>query len=141
MIYDLCRDHDRFMLRCKTLMEKGAMVELTEKTVRSLSQNAYFHVCIGIVAMELGLTLQYVKDNYMKRLVNPALFVDETNDRYMGKVQTLRSSATLTKEEMTLAIDRFRTWAAQEGIFIPEPDDVEQLADAQYQMARMKQYL
>ena len=91
--------------------------------------------------MELGLTLQYVKENYMKRLVNPALFVVDTDDKYMGKVQTLRSSATLTKEEMTLAIDRFRTWAAQEGMYIPEPDDTERLAIVQYEMARMNKYL
>ena len=44
MIYDLSREADRFQLRCKVLVERGAMVELTEMKTRSLSQNAYFHI-------------------------------------------------------------------------------------------------
>jgi len=48
MIYDLKKEIDksRFKLRSNELFKKGCVVELTEKTNRSLSQNSYLHLII-----------------------------------------------------------------------------------------------
>ena len=53
MKYNLSTEFDRqtFLTKAKALADKGACVELTEMTSRSLSQNAYLHLLIGIVAM------------------------------------------------------------------------------------------
>lgn len=127
--------------RWEALKQKGAVVELIEKKTRTLNQNSYVHLIIGVVAMETGNTLEFTKEHYFKRLVNPDIFVRTKEDRLVGKVDYLRSSANLTKEEMTQAIDKFRTWAASEGYYLPSPDDRSLLESIEYQMGKQRQYL
>lgn len=143
MTYDLSRPvHlSQFLTRCSLLQMKGASVELRELSGRTKAQNSYLHLILGVVAMETGNTLAYTKDIYFKRLVNPDIFVREVNDLYVGKVRTVRSSADLTVETMSNAIDKFKRWAAEQGIYIPEPEDAERLRDIELEMGRMKSYL
>lgn len=143
MTYDLSRPLHltQFLTRCSLLQMKGASVELREISGRTKAQNSYLHLILGVVAMETGNTLAYTKDIYFKRLVNPDIFLREVNDLYVGKVQTVLSSADLTVETMSTAIDRFKKWAAENGIFIPEPEDAERLRDIEIEMGRMKSYL
>ena len=143
MTYDLsnARHLAQFLTRASALERRGASVELREVTGRTKAQNSYLHLILGVVAIETGNTLAYTKDVYFKRLVNPDIFVKEVNDIYVGKVRTVRSSADLTVETMSEAIDRFKRWAAENGIYIPEPEDAERLKDIEMEMGRMKSYL
>ena len=143
MTYDLsnARHLAQFLTRASALERRGASVELREVTGRTKAQNSYLHLILGVVAIETGNTLAYTKDVYFKRLVNPDIFVKEVNDLYVGKVRTVRSSADLTVETMSEAIDRFKRWAAEQGIYIPEPEDAERLRDIELEMGRMKSYL
>ena len=143
MTYDLSniRQLDQFHYRTLNLIEKGAKVELRELTGRSKAQNSYLHLVLGVVAMDTGNTLAFTKDVYFKKLVNPDVFCVMKEDRIMGKVQVLRSSRDLTIEEMSMCIDRFKRWAADNGIYIPEPEDAERLKDIELEMGRMKSYL
>ena len=143
MTYDLSniRQLDQFHYRTLNLIEKGAKVELRELTGRSKAQNSYLHLVLGVVAMDTGNTLAFTKDVYFKKLVNPDVFCVMKDDRIMGKVQVLRSSRDLTIEEMSMCIDRFKRWAADNGIYIPEPEDAERLKDIEMEMGRMKSYL
>lgn len=127
--------------RWEALKQKGAVVELIEKKTRTLNQNSYVHLIIGVVAMETGNTLEFTKEHYFKRLVNPDLFVRSKVDRILGKTEYLRHSSELTKEEMTQAIDKFRNWAASEGCYLPSPDDKTLLQSVEYQMGKQRQYL
>ena len=143
MQYNLANELDkrRFMERARSLADRGRLVELTEKALRSRAQNAYLHAIIGVVAMETGNTLTYTKDTYFKRLVNPATFLVEKDDPLAGKVTVVRSSADLTKEEMSTAIDRFKRWAYENGIYLPEPGDEALLRDIEIEMGRNAAYL
>lgn len=143
MTYDLSRflHSSQFEERVALLLARGATVELREITGRSKAQNRYLHLILGVVAMDTGNTLEYTKEIYFKRLVNPDIFVQEVNDQYIGKVQTVRSSADVTKETMSKAIDRFKRWAADNGIYIPDPEDTERLKDIEMEMGRMQSYL
>lgn len=134
-------DKQRFITRADSLIKKGAIVELTEKAQRTKLQNNYLHLIIGVVAMETGNTIEYTKQEYFKRLVNTPIFAQEKEDRFLGKVTVLRSSADLSKEEMRTAIDRFQRWAAENGIYIPEPADVERLREIEIEMGRLRAYL
>ena len=62
MIYNLATDLDkhRFAQRCRALLDKGALVDLTEPKRRTKGQNNYLHLLIGVVAIETGNTLAYV---------------------------------------------------------------------------------
>ncbi|MBQ2231222.1 MAG: hypothetical protein II425_05370, partial [Oscillospiraceae bacterium] len=77
MLYDLATDLDlqRATKRWDYLVQRKAVVDLTEHVQRTNSQNAYLHVLLGMLAMEFGERIEYVKQNYYKELVNPELFV------------------------------------------------------------------
>lgn len=143
MLYDLRReiDRDRFQVRAAALAKRESVVELTEKVIRTTQQNAYLHLLIGVVALDTGTTLAYCKEVYFKRLVNAPTFVRKVTDAYAGEVETLRSSADLSKEEMSLAIDRFKRWGNENGIFMPEPGDEQRLREIEIEMGRMRGWL
>lgn len=143
MQYNLATDLDqeRFVNRANALLQKGVVVELTEKTFRSPNQNRYLHLLIGVVAMETGVGLEYAKREYFKKLVNKDLFVIKKSDGFAGEIEDLRSSADLTIEEMSMAIDRFKRWGYENGFYMPSPEDTDRLRDIEIEMGRLKMYL
>ena len=143
MQYDLTSDFQRkaFLSRVDSLMERGAVVELTEKTFRSKNQNSYLHLLLGVVAMETGNTLEDVKREYFKDLVNPDIFRYYRTDNRGNTIRVYRSSADVSKEEMSIAIDRFKRWGAENGIYMPDPGDESLLRQIEIDMGRNKAYL
>ena len=143
MVYDLSSDFQRkaFLARVDNLMEKGAVVELTEKVFRSPNQNRYLHLLIGVVAIETGNTLEDAKKWYFKETCNPDLFHVQHRDKMGNCIDHIRSTAELTKEEMSMAIDRFKRWGAENGIYMPNPEDIHLLKQIEIEMGRMKSYL
>ena len=136
-------DKANFMLRAKKLAESEVIVELTEKKPRrSLPQNKYLHVILVYFGTQTGNTLEWVKQQYYKKLVNPDLFIREKEDKYLGKIKVLRSSADLDTAEMSLSIERFRNWAAQKaGIYIPSADEAILIQQMEIEIERNKEFL
>jgi hypothetical protein len=100
------------------------------------------HLILGYFAVETGNTLDWVKQQYFKKLVNGEIFIREQDDKYLGKIKVLRSSADLDSAEMTTAIDRFRNWSSAEaGVYLPSANEDEMLALMEVEIARYKQYL
>lgn len=135
---------EQFKARSAMLLEKSnGIVELTaKKPKRSDQQNKYLHVILGYFAMETGNTLEWVKQQYFKKLVNAEIFIREQEDKYLGKIKILRSSAELDSAEMTTAIDRFRNWASAEaGVYLPSANEEEMLSLMEVEISRYKQYL
>lgn len=143
MIYNLATelDRQRFRNRCEKMLDDYAAVELTEKVFRSTSQNRYLHLLLGVVAMETGNSLEHVKLHYFKELVNPEVFVRTVDDPLAGPVRSVRSSAEVSKEEMSLSIDRFKRWANDNGFYMPEPTDIGLLRDIEIEMSKHRMYL
>lgn len=145
MVYDTSNPLDKanFLLRAKKLAEKGVIVDLTEKKPRrSLPQNKYLHVILAYFGTQTGNTLEWVKQQYYKKLVNPDLFIREKEDKYLGKIKVLRSSADLDTSEFSLSIERFRNWAAQEaGIYIPSADEAMLVQQMEIEIERNKEFL
>ena len=42
---------------------------------------------------------------------------------------------------MSIAIDRFKRWGAENGIYMPNPEDILLLKEIEVEMGRMKSYL
>ena len=146
MLYDLTNPlhAEQFKAKVNKLYKARAIVELTEKRAkRSIHQNKYLHLILGYFGVESGNTLEWVKREYFKKLCNKEIFVKERVDNITNqKVYYLRSSADLTIDEMTTAIERFRNWSAQEaGIYIPSPDEQDLLIIAEIETERNKNYL
>lgn len=144
--FDLSNEFDVQSLRTKVeyLIEHKAVCELTEKSIkRTLQQNAYLHVILGIVGMEFGEDIEYVKKQYFKYLVNPTIFVRQRYDKILNRdVVYLRSSRDVTIEEMSQAISKWIEWARREhGIFIPSSDDYIAIARAQVAIDKAYRYM
>ena len=145
MIYNLSSPLDKanFLLRAKKLADSGVIVDLTEKKPRrSLPQNKYLHVILAYFGAQTGNNLEWVKQQYYKKLVNPDLFIREKEDKYLGRIKVLRSSADLDTSEFSLSIERFRNWAAQEaGIYIPSADEAILIQQMEIEIERSKEFL
>ena len=130
-------------VRLEKLIEGGKVFELTEKKPkRSLSQNAYLHVILGYFATQTGNTLEWVKKEYFKKLVNPDMFIRKKDDPFLGQVKYLLSTTELDTAQMTTAIDRFRNWSAAEAsVYLPAPDEERLLQLAQIEIERNKEYI
>ncbi len=144
-LYDLSNPlhAQNFRLRTDALLQKQCVVELTEKKPqRTPQQNRYLHAALGYFGALTGNTLDYVKRYYFKAHCNADLFIIERDDPLLGRIKTLRSSADLTTDEMTLAIERFRNWAAAEAeIYIPSPEEHRLVQMMELEASRAKQYL
>lgn len=145
MIYNTSNPLDKanFFARSRKLAESGKVIELTEKKPRrSLPQNKYLHVLLAYFGTQTGNTLEWVKQQYYKKLVNPDLFIREKEDKYLGKIKVLRSSADLDTSEFSLSVERFRNWASQEaGIYLPSADEFIIIQQMEIEIERNKEYL
>ncbi len=145
MTYNLTNplDVQNAKTRLDFLIKRGCIIELTEKKQkRTLSQNAYLHLLLGYFASQTGNTLEWVKQQYYKKLCNPDIFIGEREDRFLGRVKYVRSSADLRTDEMNMSIERFRNWAASEaGIYLPDPTSEAEIAAMQIEVERYKTYL
>lgn len=143
MQYNLANQLDvaRLQQRLHRLCKKGAVIDLTEKVFRSPNQNRYAHLLMGVVALEVGDSIEYVKANYFKRLCNPDIFVRKETDKFIGDVEELRSFTALTVEEASLAIDRFKRWGREQGWVMPDAGDDALLREIEIAVGRYQQYL
>lgn len=136
-------DAKNFQIRCEKLIDKGAMVEMTEKKPRSLNSNNYLHVILDYFATQTGNTLEEAKQIYYKQVCNPDLFVTKINDKLLGCERIkVKSINDLSQEEFSLSIDRFRNWCASVAeIYIPSSEEYIELLHIQYEAERQKRYL
>jgi hypothetical protein len=139
MTYDLSNEYEvrKVLLRLNALIKKGVLVELKEqRPLRTLSQNSYLHLLLQVFAMEYGCSLDVAKVDYYKRLCNQDLFEVEKVNKQGEVVKDLRSSADLTTEEMAQSIDRFKRFAAEGGIYLPDADRLHDLQCAKIAIER-----
>ena len=146
MIYNLSVSHEKqqAITRFKNLLENGKKVELKVKhPKKSVSHNAYAHLLFSWFSLEYGDTMEYVKQEIFKKLVNKDLFKTEYTNEKSGEIRIAwRSFTELDSGEATIAIDKFRTWSSIEaGIYLPEPNDLAFLEEIEKQVSNQSKYL
>jgi hypothetical protein len=126
MNYDLTdkEQRKRFVKYANSLLKhQRTLVSLEDRSNRTLSQNCYLHVLCRILAQDTGTSEYYAKQVYFKELANPDIFLKVTKDPVTGKmINITRSSADLTIQEMSRAINNFIRWASENGYILPEAD-------------------
>ena len=119
MNYDLTDKEWRrkFVKYANQLLKKQRTnVSLVDESMRTLNQNSYVHILCRIMALETGVSEDYAKQVYFKRMANNELFVRVTKDILTGKmIKVIRSSSELSVPEMTKAISNFIQWAAEQA--------------------------
>ena len=140
-LYNLNDEYSRqkFSARVRYLWEKRALVELTDASRRSLSQNNYLHLCLGLIASDTGNSLEVVKQ-YYKEQICPDIYVSFKDDERLGKVKVVKSSAKIGKDKMSESIDRLRVFASSIGIYLPSPEDEESIAQAVMEVSNHNNY-
>ena len=130
-------------LKIEKLIEKHSMVEVVEKKAKTLQQLKYLHTILSYFGLQTGNTLDEVKTFYFKRIVNEDLFVRKKLDNILGTDREyLISTAKLTKEELSDAIERFRNWSSNvAGIYIPSSEEYISLLHIEHDIQNSKQYL
>jgi len=114
-------NEDGYTVWMMNLEDKECILTIGEKkNQRTMSQNKFYN---GVVLKLIGEHLGYDRDEvhdiltakFLKKIVN----VD-------GKdMVVVRSTTSLTTEEMSNYIERIKIWASKEiGVFIPDSSDV-----------------
>ena len=133
MFYDLSSPIDlkTAQNRFDFLVANQKRINLTEKRrKRTYQQNKYLHLLLGWFAIETGYTLEESKQIYKK--ASPDIYFYTKNNRPF-----IRSSADLDTKDMTISIERFRTYSSVEGkIYLPSPNEDELLENIENQLER-----
>lgn len=121
------------------VIEKKALVEVTKISPRrSLNQNSYLHLLLNAFGLHFGYTLEEAKLIYKQ--LNKEIYFYEKEVRGK-KWEFMRSSADLTKEEMTKSIEVLREWSAKADYPLPTATDKGWLMEIENAIEQAKHYL
>lgn len=126
MIYNAKIEADVFKARerFKALIDSKKIFEIKEKRkLRTLSQNRYMHLILGWFGLHFGYTMEEVKQKIFKEHVNPELFYEGEKEGIV-RIQQWRSTAMLNTDELSIAIDRFKKFSSEQGLYLPDPSDL-----------------
>jgi hypothetical protein len=116
-------DIKKYDARTKKLKDEKALVDLTNKSKRSLPQNALLHVWLMHIANESGNSIEKIKVDVYKKDLNKDLYPPIIVEGKYGNEEKFRSSTTLTKDEMSLSMKRLNDWHYKmEGYDLPKKD-------------------
>ena len=107
---------------------------------RSGRQNNYLYFCLAYFAHCYGCTEIESKEIYLKQFACPQIFEVIHVDNKGRSATYYRSTADLSKEEMSQAIRNFRAYASINGIEIPEANDDISIRYCEQEMQRTKNY-
>lgn len=135
-------DKEKATRKFNKLIDGSELFELTEKKTRTDRQNNYLHLILSWFALDYGETLEYIKDEFFKRMNADIFEYERINPKTGEKRKAFRSSANLTTGEMSTCIDRFRNWSSKEcDIYLPEANEHEFLKAVQAEISRNQQWL
>ena len=135
MIFDLNNELDKktFKKRVEFLLEKGKIVELTEKrSKKTLSQIKYIYVITGVISMEYGLTIDETKQ-FIK---------NEFGIKYTKKGKEFtKSFGAYSKEDISIFIDKVIRKFSEIGLYIPSPEEHAMINQIELEMRKQKKFL
>jgi hypothetical protein len=119
----------------KKCLDDGSRIELKKLfDKRSLNQNSYLHLILGWYGLEFGYTTNEAKQEYKR--INRDTYIYEKKGQYY-----IKSSSELTTKEMTDTIEKFRNHSANEGLYIPAPNESDKIDYIKNEIEKNKQYL
>lgn len=145
MIYELSNEYDleKFKDKVQKLIESKKTVELKAKNPkRSLRQNSYLHLILGWFACNYGCSVEEAKLDFFKRKCNKDIFEKERSNAKGQRIRYLISTSDLDSGQMTLSIERFRNWSANEAeLYLPAPDDLRYLQYVEKEIEKNKEFI
>ena len=110
------QDRQDFIQRLLDLdLAKTWIAEFRQKRkLRTLSQNAYLHVCISLYAVHFGLTLAEAK--YDLKFLCDFMAYEKNNKKYY------RETSKMNTADLTSFIEWIRNYAGMNGCYIPDAE-------------------
>lgn len=107
----------RFLEHQAKQYKDGIMIEVKPFfPPRTHSQNAYFHgVVVPAIAVEKAVPVHTVKESLKQAFLPPWESVVNAGD------YVVRPTSGLSREEFSEFIEQCVAWAAEQGIYIPDP--------------------
>ena len=118
MKYDTSIEYEANQARTNLehLISKEKLIEQKEiRQKRSISQNAYYHICVSLYAVHFGSTLNEAKTD-LKR------YCDFMSYEKNGK-HYLKETRGMDSKELTDFIDWIRNYSAKGGCYIPTSEE------------------
>lgn len=118
MKYDTSIEYEANQARTNLehLISKEKLIEQKEiRQKRSISQNAYYHVCVSLYAVYFGSTINEAKTD-LKRYCDFMQY--ERNGR-----RYLKETRGMDSKELTDFIDWIRNYSAKGGCYIPDANE------------------
>lgn len=136
MKYNLLDDNqfDSAKKRLYNLREKGSTIDMTEKKLKgTMPQNRYLHLILSDFALNFGMTKESAKLEIFKKLVNPEIFYICEFEGF-ANFSEFKSTAELTQDEKTTAINKFIKFSAEHGHNLPDPENLAHLYEIENQI-------
>ena len=124
MKYNLQNEYEKnqAISKFKKFLDDKKKVELKEiKPRRSLSQNAYLHICFTLFAIEFGWTVAQAKE-VLKELC-PFMKYEHENKKTGQTIAFYKQTSIMDSKELTEFIEWIRNYSNMEGCYIPTPDE------------------
>lgn len=102
------------------------LIEISAISKRTLKQNAYLHLVLGIFTDGLNQLGNHFAMEQVKELCKCKFLLVDEADESTGEIigQRIRGTSELTKEEMGEFIDKIRGWALDHfNIYLPEAEE------------------
>ena len=144
MLYDLGNEYQRtqFADKVKELWRTSSLIDLSVRHPnRTIKQNRYLHLIIGWWALNYGCSMEYAKRKFFKLECNKETFLTIKTNKAGEQYYDLISTKDLTTEQMTICIERFRNYCAENGCYIPSPEERNFLTYIEREQQKNQKYL
>lgn len=118
MLLDLSNEYDlkKASAYFKKLVDAKSKIELKKhNNKRSISLNAYLHVCISLFAINYGYTLEEAK-TLLKRMCSFMVYKKNGNT-------FLKKTSKLDNLDCSEFVGWIRNYASQQGLYIPDAEE------------------
>ncbi len=121
------------------LIENKGIAEIKKVSPkRSLNQNSYLHLLLSAFGVHFGYTLEESKLVYKQLNKEIYFYTKEVRGKSWD---FMRSSADLSKEEMTKSIETLRKWSAVADYPLPTALDQEWIRQLENESEQHERYL
>lgn len=112
-------ERERAKVYFNKLISSGKTIEVTEKRkVRTLNQNALFHIWVQVIAEHVGYTSF---ENCKRDIKRTLLGTREEANRITGEIQQVDyKTSEMSTSELSSFMDKMKIWAQTElGCYLP----------------------
>lgn len=118
------KEREKYQKWIEKLEGKEVFVTVEKKKlIRSLSQNALYHLWVRVIAEDRGYEEPEEVCYALKKLLMPEKW-GEIKDILGQVIPVIPSTKDLDSGEMMEFVTKVQFWSAKEGIILPNPDDL-----------------